>query len=127
MYILDSMISNFIGFTPLGLVLTMMLGIGLAQQVGLVETFIKSTILRAPAKLVTVAVVTTGIIGNIASDAAYVLVPPLGAMIFYAIGRHPLAGMAAGFAGVGAGFTATSFLQVQMFFCLVFRRKSFKP
>ncbi|GAF24456.1 LOW QUALITY PROTEIN: aminobenzoyl-glutamate transport protein [Bacillus sp. JCM 19047] len=106
MYILDSMISNFIGFTPLGLVLTMMLGIGLAQQVGLVETFIKSTILRAPAKLVTVAVVTTGIIGNIASDAAYVLVPPLGAMIFYAIGRHPLAGMAAGFAGVGAGFTA---------------------
>ncbi|MFB4211648.1 AbgT family transporter [Shouchella sp. JSM 1781072] len=106
MYILDSMISNFIGFTPLGLVLTMMLGIGLAQQVGLVETFIKSTILRAPTKLVTIAVVTTGIVGNIASDAAYVLIPPLGAMIFYALGRHPLAGMAAGFAGVGAGFTA---------------------
>ncbi|MBM7839364.1 aminobenzoyl-glutamate transport protein [Alkalihalobacillus xiaoxiensis] len=106
MYILDSMISNFIGFTPLGLVLTMMLGIGLAQQVGLVETFIKSTILKAPTKLVTIAVVTTGIVGNIASDAAFVLVPPLGAMIFYAIGRHPLAGMAAGFAGVGAGFTA---------------------
>ncbi|MFS0786500.1 AbgT family transporter [Shouchella sp. 1P09AA] len=106
MYILDSMISNFIGFTPLGLVLTMMLGIGLAQQVGLVETFIKSTILRAPTKLVTIAIVTTGIVGNIASDAAYVLIPPLGAMIFYALGRHPLAGMAAGFAGVGAGFTA---------------------
>ncbi|GAF12507.1 aminobenzoyl-glutamate transport protein [Bacillus sp. JCM 19045] len=77
MYILESMISNFIGFTPLGLVLTMMLGIGLAQQVGLVETFIKSTILKAPTKLVTVAVVTTGIVGNIASDAAYVLVPRL--------------------------------------------------
>ncbi len=106
MYMLESMISNFIGFTPLGLVLTMMLGIGLAQQVGLVETFIKSTILKAPAKLVTLAVVGTGIIGNIASDAAFVLVPPLGAMVFYALGRHPIAGMAAGFAGVGAGFTA---------------------
>ena len=105
-YILTSMLDNFVGFTPLGIVLAMMLGIGLADKVGLLETGIKSTILKAPKSLVTYAVVFTGILGNIASDAAFVIIPPLAAMVFYNIGRHPLAGLAAGFAGVGSGFTA---------------------
>lgn len=105
-YILTSMLDNFVGFAPLGIVLAMMLGIGLADKVGLLETGIKSTILKAPKQLVTYAVVFTGIMGNIASDAAFVIVPPLAAMVFYNIGRHPLAGLAAGFAGVGSGFTA---------------------
>ncbi|MDX6151889.1 AbgT family transporter [Marinococcus sp. PL1-022] len=105
-YILSSMLDNFTGFAPLGLVLVMMLGIGLAQKVGLMETFMTSVILKAPKKLVTYAVIGTGIIGNLASDAAFVIIPPLAAMVFYALGRHPLAGIAAGFAGVGAGFTA---------------------
>ncbi|MBP2004771.1 AbgT family transporter [Halobacillus andaensis] len=105
-YILTSMLDNFTGFAPLGLVLAMMLGIGLADKVGLLETAIKSTILKAPKSLVTYAVIFVGIMGNIASDAAFVIVPPLAAMVFYTIGRHPLAGLAAGFAGVGSGFTA---------------------
>ncbi|WP_181347551.1 AbgT family transporter [Thalassobacillus sp. CUG 92003] len=105
-YILTSMLENFTGFKPLGLVLAMMLGIGLAEKVGLLETAIKSTILKAPASLVTYAVIFTGILGNLASDAAFVIVPPLAAMVFYTVGRHPLAGLAAGFAGVGSGFTA---------------------
>ncbi len=105
-YIISSMLGNFTGFAPLGLVLVMMFGIGLAQKVGLIETFMKKTILNAPKKLVTYAIIATGIMGNLASDAAFVIVPPLAAMVFYALGRHPLAGMAAGFAGVGAGFTA---------------------
>ncbi|HEY9577972.1 MAG TPA: AbgT family transporter, partial [Pseudobacillus sp.] len=105
-YMLTSMLTNFVSFKPLGLVLVMMLGIGLADKVGLLETAIKSTILKAPRSLITYAVVLTGIIGNIASDAAFVIVPPLAAMVFYNIGRHPLAGLAAGFAGVGSGFTA---------------------
>ncbi|MCM3711921.1 AbgT family transporter [Sporosarcina luteola] len=105
-YILSSMITNFTGFAPLGLVLAMMLGIGLAEKVGLLETAIKKTVLKAPAKLVTYAVVFTGIMGNIASDAAMILIPPLAAMVFYKLGRHPLAGLAAGFASAGAGFTA---------------------
>ncbi|WP_411953972.1 AbgT family transporter [Alkalibacillus sp. S2W] len=105
-YILGSMLDNFTGFAPLGLVLAMMLGIGLAQRVGLLETAIKKSILNAPPALVTYAVIFTGIIGNLASDAAFVLVPPLAAMVFYTVGRHPLAGLAAGFAGTGAGFTA---------------------
>lgn len=105
-FILTSMLTNFTGFAPLGLVLAMMLGIGLADKVGLIEAGIKKTILNAPKAIVTYAIVFTGILGNLASDAAFVIVPPLAAMIFYTIGRHPLAGLAAGFAGVGAGFTA---------------------
>lgn len=105
-YILTSMLENFVGFKPLGIVLTMMLGIGLADKVGLLETFIKNTILRAPRTLITYAVVFTGILGNLAADAAFIIVPPLAAMVFYNVGRHPLAGLAAGFAGVGSGFTA---------------------
>lgn len=105
-FILTSMLDNFVGFAPLGVVLGMMLGIGLANKVGLLETAIKSTILKAPKSVVTYAVIFTGILGNLASDAAFVIVPPLAAMVFYNIGRHPLAGLAAGFAGVGAGFTA---------------------
>lgn len=105
-YILSDTLENFVGFAPLGIVLTMMLGIGLADKVGLIETGIKSTILKAPRSLVTYAIVLTGILGNIASDAAFVIIPPLAAMVFYNLGRHPLAGLAAGFAGVGAGFTS---------------------
>ncbi|GAA0316558.1 p-aminobenzoyl-glutamate transporter [Bacillus carboniphilus] len=109
-YILSSMLTNFTGFAPLGLVLTMMLGIGLAEKVGLLESAIKKSILNAPKSLITYAVIFIGILGNLASDAAFVLIPPLAAMVFYTVGRHPLAGLAAGFAGVGAGFTANIFI-----------------
>ncbi|MDX5475716.1 MAG: AbgT family transporter [Bacillaceae bacterium] len=105
-YILSSMLTNFTGFAPLGLVLAMMLGIGVAEKVGLLESAIKKSILNAPKSLITYAVIFIGILGNIASDAAFVLIPPLAAMVFLTVGRHPLAGLAAGFAGVGAGFTA---------------------
>lgn len=67
-------------------------------------------ILKVPAKIVTFAVVFAGILGNLASDAAFVIIPPLAAMVFLALGRHPLAGLAAGFAGVGSGFTANFFI-----------------
>src|SRR5699024_724506 len=105
-YILTPMVDNFIGFKPIGIVLTIMLGFGLADKVGLVETFIKSTILRAQKSLITSAVIFVGILGSLAADAACVIVPPLAALVFYSVGRHPLAALAAGFAGVGSGFTA---------------------
>lgn len=105
-YMLTEMLTNFTGFKPLGLVLAMMLGIGLAEKVGLLETAMKKTIVGAPKALITYAVIFVGIMGNLASDAAFVIVPPLAAMVFYTVGRHPLAGLAAGFSGVGAGFTA---------------------
>jgi aminobenzoyl-glutamate transport protein len=105
-FILTSMLTNFTGFKPLGLVLTMMLGIGLAQKVGLLESAIKFTILKAHKSIVTYAVFFVGILGNVASDAAFVIIPPLAAVIFHSLGRHPIAGLAAGFASVGVGFTA---------------------
>ncbi|TLS38709.1 AbgT family transporter [Pseudalkalibacillus caeni] len=105
-YILTSMLDNFTGFAPLGLVLAMMLGIGLAEKVGLLDYAIKKTILKSPPALITYTVVFVGIMGNIASDAAMVLVPPLAAMVFYKVGRNPIAGLAAGYAAAGAGFTA---------------------
>jgi aminobenzoyl-glutamate transport protein len=109
-YIIDSMLDNFTGFAPLGLVLVMMLGIGLAQKVGLIQAFMRKSIINAPPALVTYAVLFAGVIGNLASDAAFIIVPPLAAMVFYGLGRHPLAGLAAGFAGAGAGFTANIFI-----------------
>ncbi|WP_085522715.1 AbgT family transporter [Tuberibacillus sp. Marseille-P3662] len=109
-FILTSMLDNFTGFAPLGLVLVMMMGIGLAEKVGLLDYAIRKTILRSPPFLITYTVVFVGILGNLASDAAVVLVPPLAALVFYKVGRHPLAGLAAGFAGAGAGFTANLFI-----------------
>ncbi|WAA09857.1 AbgT family transporter [Fervidibacillus albus] len=109
-FILTSMLSNFTGFAPLGLVLTMMLGIGLAEKVGLLDYAVRKTILKSPPALITYTVVFVGILGNLASDAAVILIPPLAAFVFYKVGRHPLAGLAAGFAGAGAGFTANLFI-----------------
>ncbi|MFD2210794.1 AbgT family transporter [Virgibacillus halophilus] len=109
-FILTSMIDNFTGFAPLGLVIVMMLGIGLAEKVGLLDYAVRKTILKSPPFLLTYTVVFVGIMGNIASDAAVVLIPPLAALVFYKVGRHPLAGLAAGFAGAGAGFTANLFI-----------------
>jgi len=109
-FILTSMIENFTGFAPLGIVLAMMLGIGLTERVGLLDYAIRKTILKSPPVLITYTVVFVGILGNLASDAAIVLIPPLAAIVFYKIGRHPLAGLAAGYAGAGAGFTANLFV-----------------
>ncbi|MDW0108804.1 AbgT family transporter [Sporosarcina aquimarina] len=109
-YILETMITNFTGFAPLGIVLAMMLGIGLTEKVGLFDYAIKKSIMKSPPWLLTYAVAFVGIMGNIASDAAMLLVPPLAAMIFYKVGRHPLAGLAVGYASAGAGFTANLFI-----------------
>lgn len=105
-FILTSMLDNFTGFAPLGLVLVIMLGIGLAEKVGLLDVAIRKTVLKAPVVLLPYVAVFIGIMGNIASDAAVVIIPPLTAIVFYKAGRHPIAGLAAGFAGAGAGFTA---------------------
>jgi aminobenzoyl-glutamate transport protein len=105
-FIFTNMIKNFTGFAPLGLVLSMIIGVGLAERVGLLESVVKRTILNAPKSLVTASVVFAGIMMNIASDAAMVVLPPLAALVFMSVGRHPIVGLIAGFASAGAGFTA---------------------
>ena len=99
-------VGNFTGFAPLGVVLVAMLGVGVAEKSGLVSAMLKKLVLGAPDRYITAVVVFAGIMSNIASDAGYVVLVPLGAVIFAAKNRHPLVGLAAAFAGVSGGFSA---------------------
>ena len=105
-----NLINNFLKFPPLGYVLVVMIGIGVAEGSGLFTTLIRSLVLSAPPKLVTGAIVFAGILSHLASEAGYVILIPLGAMIFHALGRHPMAGLAAAFCGVSGGFGANFFI-----------------
>lgn len=105
-YMLTNVVHNFTTYAPLGVVLVAMLGVGIAEQSGLINTLLKSAVKVTPAKLITPMIVFLGVISNIASDAGYVILIPLGAMIFRAYGRHPMAGFAAAFAGVSGGYSA---------------------
>ncbi|VAX27405.1 Aminobenzoyl-glutamate transport protein [hydrothermal vent metagenome] len=104
--ILLEMVDNFTGFAPLGIVIVAMLGIGIAEQSGLINTVIRLLVLNSPKHLLTFVIVFSGILSNVASDVGYVLLIPLAGVIFVAVGRHPIAGMAAAFAGVSGGFSA---------------------
>ncbi len=104
--ILLEMVDNFTGFAPLGIVLVAMLGIGIAEHSGLINAIIRLLVLNSPKHLLTFVIVFTGILSNVASDVGYVLLIPLAGVIFLAVGRHPIAGMAAAFAGVSGGFSA---------------------
>lgn len=105
-YMLTNAVNNFTSYAPLGMVLVAMLGVGVAEQSGLIHTLLKYAVKVTPAKLITPAVVFLGVMSNVASDAGYVILIPLGAMIFRAYGRHPMAGFAAAFAGVSGGYSA---------------------
>ncbi|WP_047382335.1 MULTISPECIES: AbgT family transporter [unclassified Cetobacterium] len=105
-FMLQNTIKNFTGFSPLGLVLVMTLGIGLAEHVGLISAFMRNTILNSSPKVITFMIMLIGICGNIASDAAIVVVPVISAFIFCSLGKHPLAGIAVGYAATTAGFSA---------------------
>ncbi|MDX8044808.1 AbgT family transporter [Gracilibacillus sp. S3-1-1] len=109
-YIFSNAVDNFIGFAPLGAVLVTMLGIGLAEQTGLVNASLKATVFAFPEKLLTAALVFAGVMSSLAINAGYVVLPPLGAVLFLGLGRHPIAGLAAAFAGVSGGFGANLFL-----------------
>jgi aminobenzoyl-glutamate transport protein len=99
-------VTNFVTFGPIGTVLVAMLGIGVAEHSGFITTGIRA-LLNVTAKwLLTPMVILVGIMSHSAVDAGYVLVIPIGGVIFYAAGRHPLAGIAAAFAGVSGGFSA---------------------
>jgi len=96
--ILTEMVTNFTSFAPLGTVLVAMLGLGIAERSGLIGAALRLVVLSAPRSLLTFLVVLSGILSNTASEVGYVLLVPLGAIIFHTIGRHPIAGMAAAFA-----------------------------
>ncbi|MCY3593791.1 MAG: AbgT family transporter [Bacteroidetes bacterium] len=103
---MSRMVSIFTGFAPLGVVLVAMLGVGVADEAGYFNTGIKLLLSKTSVGLLTPVVVLVGLLSHSAVDAGYVLVIPLGGVIFQAAGRHPLAGIAAAFAGVSGGFSA---------------------
>ncbi len=103
----SQMVSTFVNFPPLGVVLVAMLGLGVAEHTGFINAALRKVLAITPAMLLTPTLIGVGILSHVAVDAGYVLVIPLGAVIFYAAGRHPLAGIAAAFAGVSGGFSAT--------------------
>ncbi|WP_297090840.1 AbgT family transporter [uncultured Draconibacterium sp.] len=108
--ILKEMVTNFTSFAPLGTVLVAMLGIGIAESSGFIATVLRLLVTSAPKRLLTFVIVFSAILSNTASEVGYVLLVPLGAIIFLAVGRHPLAGMAAAFAGVSGGYSANLLL-----------------
>ncbi|PZO08376.1 MAG: aminobenzoyl-glutamate transporter [Lysobacteraceae bacterium] len=106
----STMVNTFVTFAPLGVVLVAMLGLGVAEHTGFISAALRAALAVTPRMLLTPALIAVGILSHVAVDAGYVLVIPLGAVIFYAAGRHPLAGIAAAFAGVSGGFSATFFV-----------------
>ncbi len=101
--------STLTDFPPLGIVVTIIYGASVAERSGLFTTAIRAALLNAPRMILTPVIVITGMVSHHASDAAYVVVIPLAAVIFAAVGRHPLAGLAAGFAAVSGGYAGNLF------------------
>ncbi len=108
--ILTKMVENFTSFAPLGIVIVAMLGIGLAEDSGLIALVIRSLVIYSPERFLTFIIVFAGILSNLASSVGYVLLVPLAGTIFMAVGRNPIAGLAAGFAGVSGGYSANLIL-----------------
>jgi aminobenzoyl-glutamate transport protein len=123
--IVENLVTNFTSFAPLGTVLVALLGVGVAERSGLIHAAIRGIVLGAasirprsgllakvldPKLLVTAALVFAGIVSNTASELGYVVLVPLGAVVFLSMGRHPLAGLAAAFAAVSGGYSANVFI-----------------
>ncbi|HEY7774032.1 MAG TPA: AbgT family transporter [Marinagarivorans sp.] len=105
-YFLTNAVNNFVTFAPVGTALVAILGLSIAEHSGLLTTLLQGLVKRTPTALLTAAIVFAGILSSLASDSGYVVLIPLAAIIFLQAGRHPVAGIAAAFAGVSAGYSA---------------------
>ncbi len=103
---LTSLVEVFTDFPPLGLVLVVMLGIGVAERTGLISIALRVFVSKVPPSLITFSLIVAGMLSSIAADAGYVILIPLGAAIFHGLGRHPIAGLCAAFAGVSGSYSA---------------------
>lgn len=100
-------VKNFVEFAPLGIVLVAMIGVGVADRGGLIAATLSGFVRAVPPRFLTAAIVFAGIMSHVAGDAGLIIVPPIAAVLFVSAGRHPIAGIAAAFAGVGGAFSAT--------------------
>lgn len=105
-FMYTSVINNFTSFIALGTVFTIIMGVGVADGSGFMAAVLKKIVAVTPRKAVTATVIFLGIMSNIASSTGYVMLVPLGAILFMSFGRHPIAGLAATFAGVSGGWSA---------------------
>jgi aminobenzoyl-glutamate transport protein len=103
-YMLTTVVSNFLGFTALGVVIVAMVGVGLAEEAGLIGALIRKLVIISPPWALTYILVFVGVLSSVASDAGYLVLIPLAAGAYQSVGRHPLAGLAATFAAVGGAF-----------------------
>lgn len=104
--IVSNLVTNFTSFPPLGVVLVALLGVSIAEHSGLISAAMRGLVMGASKRMVTVTIVFAGIVSNTASELGYVVLIPMAAVIFHSLGRHPLAGLAAAFAGVSGGYSA---------------------
>ena len=104
--IVQGLVTNFTGFTPLGTVLVALLGVSVAEHSGMLSAVMRNLVIGASERMVTVMIVFAGVVSNTASELGYVVLIPMAALIFHSLGRHPLAGLAAAFSGVSAGYSA---------------------
>lgn len=107
---LKNLVASFVAFPPLGVVLVGMLGIGVAERSGFIGALLRAVMLAVPNWLLTPTMVFVGVMSSMGLDAGYVVLPPLAAALYRSVGRSPLVGLAAVFAGVSAGFSANLFV-----------------
>ncbi len=105
-WLLDNLVKNFTGFAPLGLVITMTLAIGLCEESGMLVSLLNASLKNVSPAMVPYVIAFIGTVGNIASDTAMVVIPPLAAIVYLGVGKHPVIGMMVAYAGAQAGFTA---------------------
>lgn len=103
-FIFTSFVANFAGFSVVAVILVAMVGVGVAEEAGLMSALIRKTVKVTPRRLLTFILIFVGVLSSVATDAGYLILIPLGAIAFLSIGRHPLAGVAAAFGGVSAVF-----------------------
>ncbi|MGX7200348.1 AbgT family transporter [Enterococcus nangangensis] len=109
-FMLTSTVGNLMSFNALGVTLVAMVGVGFCEEIGLISVLIHKLVKVVPASMITGILVLLGVMSSIASDAGYLVLIPLGAAVFYKMGRHPIAGLSAAFAGVSAGFGVNLFI-----------------
>ncbi len=100
-------VENYATFPPLGTILVVMLGVAVADRSGMLSAVLRAGVSRVPARWVTFALALTGMVSHVASDAAYIVLVPLGALAFKAVGRSPILGIVVAFVSIAAGYDAS--------------------